>query len=363
MDTVTEISRAKLNLSLDVLAKRADGYHDLRMVMGSVAFGDEVTVSLRTDGETVCRSDLPWLPTDRRNLAVRAAEAFFAAVGEEYPGAEIRMVKHVPVGAGMAGGSANAAAVLRALNTLTASGLDAETLRRIGLEIGSDVPYCVSGGMALAEGRGERLTPLPPLPECHIVICKPAFSISTAELFSRIDSRAVRTHPDTAGLIGAMERGDLGGHGGTNVQCVRGRIAPERGSGPLHPLGSAGRRRPGGRDDRHGQRGVRAVRLSAQGGGRPGQAVRGVSGLLSHRHGERSIFLNFSTADTWTNLNRRAIMHHDQKGRAPGKETAMRLRNELGVRNTDRFLLSGDGMGEVCQFACGIGNRRRGAAF
>ena len=211
MDTVTELSRAKLNLSLDVLAKRADGYHDLRMVMGSVAFGDEVTVSLRTDGETVCRSDLPWLPTDRRNLAVRAAEAFFAAVGEAYPGAEIRMVKHVPVGAGMAGGSANAAAVLRALNTLTASGLDTDTLRRIGLEIGSDVPYCVAGGMALAEGRGERLTPLPPLPECHIVICKPAFSISTAELFSRIDSRAVRTHPDTAGLIGAMERGDLGG--------------------------------------------------------------------------------------------------------------------------------------------------------
>ena len=211
MDTVTELSRAKLNLSLDVLAKRADGYHDLRMVMGSVAFGDEVTVSLRTDGETVCRSDLPWLPTDRRNLAVRAAEAFFAAVGEAYPGTEIRMVKHVPVGAGMAGGSANAAAVLRALNTLTASGLDADTLRRIGLEIGSDVPYCVAGGMALAEGRGERLTPLPPLPECHIVICKPAFSISTAELFSRIDSRAVRTHPDTAGLIGAMERGDLGG--------------------------------------------------------------------------------------------------------------------------------------------------------
>lgn len=111
----------------------------------------------------------------------------------------------------MAGGSANAAAVLRALNTLTAAGLDADSLRRIGLEIGSDVPYCIEGGMALAEGRGERLTPLPPMPPCHIVICKPAFSISTAELFGRIDGRSVRTHPDTAGLVAAMERGDLPG--------------------------------------------------------------------------------------------------------------------------------------------------------
>ena len=211
MDTVTELSRAKLNLSLDVLARREDGYHDLRMVMGSVAYADEVTVSLRSDGQITCRSNLPWLPTDRRNLAVRAAEAFFDAIGEKNPGADIRMVKRVPVGAGMAGGSANAAAVLRALNTLTAAGLDAESLRRIGLEIGSDVPYCITGGMALAEGRGERLTPLPPLPGCHIVICKPAFSISTAELFGRIDRQSVRAHPDTAGLIAALERGDLPG--------------------------------------------------------------------------------------------------------------------------------------------------------
>ena len=172
MERVTELSRAKLNLSLDVLARRGDGYHDLKMVMGSVAFADEVTVSLRGDGETTARSNLPWLPSDRRNLAVRAAEAFFAAVGEKNPGVDIHMRKRVPVGAGMAGGSANAAAVLRCLNTLTGAGLDADALRRIGLEVGSDVPYCVSGGMALAEGRGEILTSLPPMPACHIVICK-----------------------------------------------------------------------------------------------------------------------------------------------------------------------------------------------
>ena len=211
MDTVRELSRAKLNYSLDVLARRADGYHDLKMVMGSVELCDEVSVSLRTDGTITAVSNLPWLPTDRRNLAVKAAEIFFAALGEDCSGADIRMVKRVPVGAGMAGGSANAAAVLRALNTLTGAGFDADALRRIGLEVGSDVPYCIAGGMALAEGRGELLTPLPSLPECHIVICKPSFSVSTGELFGRIDSRALRTHPDTTGLIAALERGDLSG--------------------------------------------------------------------------------------------------------------------------------------------------------
>ena len=134
MDMVTELSRAKLNYSLDVLSRRGDGYHDLKMVMGTVAFADEVKVSLRTDGEILCRSDLPWLPGDRRNLAVLAAEAFFVAVGEKNPGVDIRLVKRVPVGAGMAGGSANAAAVLRALNTLTAAGLDAEALRRMRVD-------------------------------------------------------------------------------------------------------------------------------------------------------------------------------------------------------------------------------------
>ena len=211
MDTVTEFSRAKLNYSLDVLSRRDDGYHDLRMVMGSVELCDEVTVALRTDGVSSARSNLPWLPEDGRNLAVRAAEAFFAEVGEPCPGVDIRMVKRVPVGAGMAGGSANAAAVLRALNALTGARLDADALRRIGLQVGSDVPYCVAGGMALAEGRGEILTPLPDLPECSIVICKPAFSVSTADLFRRIDAHTLRTHPDTAGLIAALEAGDLAG--------------------------------------------------------------------------------------------------------------------------------------------------------
>ena len=211
MYAVKEIAHAKLNLSLDVLSRREDGYHDLRMVMCSVDFGDDVIVSLRTDEDTVCSSNLPWLPQDGRNLAVRAVDAFFDTLCEKNPGVEITLVKRIPVGAGMAGGSANAAAVLRALNHLTGAGLDAHSLRNIGLMVGSDVPYCITGGNALAEGRGEILTVLPSIPSCSVVICKPSFSVSTADLYRVIDSHQLRAHPDTAGLIKAMKEGDLSG--------------------------------------------------------------------------------------------------------------------------------------------------------
>ena len=211
MEQLTERSCAKLNLSLDVLARRDDGYHDLRMVMCSVELHDVVTVSLRTDGIATAESNFSWLPRDQRNLAVKAAQAFFDAVGESNPGVSIRIKKNIPVGAGMAGGSANAAAVLRALNTLTGAGLGTEALRQIALSVGSDVPYCVAGGMALAQGRGEELTPLPALPDCHVVICKPAFSVSTAELFHRLDGLSLKAHPDTAGLIEALRAGNLSG--------------------------------------------------------------------------------------------------------------------------------------------------------
>ena len=209
--TATEKGYAKLNYSLDVHAGRADGYHELTMVMGSVALCDDVTVSLRTDGRIEAVCSLSWLPTDERNLAVRAARAFFDAVGETSLGADIRIQKRVPVGAGMAGGSTDAAAVLRALNRLTGARKTADELRAVGLSVGSDVPYCVTGGMMLAEGRGERLTPLPELPGGWIVICKPAFSVSTAELFGRIDRRRVTARPDTQGLCAALREGSLSG--------------------------------------------------------------------------------------------------------------------------------------------------------
>lgn len=203
-----EHASAKLNLTLDVLKKTPDGYHDLRMVMQSVAFGDDLEVELTEDGSFLIDPGQTYLPADGRNLAIRAAKAFLDGTGL---GASIRTIKRTPVCAGMGGGSSDAAAVLRALNKLTGSKKSPAELCAIAETVGSDVPFCVIGGTALAEGRGQLLTPLPPLPDCTIVICKPAFAISTPELFSRIDARKSRLHPDTAGMQDAIRSGDLPG--------------------------------------------------------------------------------------------------------------------------------------------------------
>ncbi len=209
METV-EKANAKLNLSLDILGLRPDGYHELSMVMASVDLHDEVRISLRADGEIRLRCEGIDLPTDGRNLAVRAAEAFFDAAGCR-AGVDIFLRKRIPVGSGMAGGSSDAAATLRALDRLTGAGLTRERLCEIGLTVGSDVPYCIGGGVALAGGRGEKLTPQPDLPPCSIVICKPPFPISTAELFRASDRTTLTKHPDTAGLLQALRKQDLSG--------------------------------------------------------------------------------------------------------------------------------------------------------
>lgn len=208
---ITERAYAKLNLSLDVLGKIPGGYHELCMVMESVDLCDELEIELRRDGEVHLETAISWLPRDRRNLAVAAVYAFREALGDETLGADIRLKKRIPVGAGMAGGSTDGAAVLRGLNRLCSRPFDAEALRRIGLTLGSDVPYCVAGGSMLAGGRGEKLERLPMPPECSLVIAKPVFSLSTAELFSRVDSRKAKTRPDTGGLIRAMEQRDVPG--------------------------------------------------------------------------------------------------------------------------------------------------------
>ena len=203
-----ERAYAKLNLSLDVLGKKADGYHDLRMVMQSVEFGDDLDVRLTEDGSFSMTSGRAYLPTNDRNLSMRAAKLFLQGTGL---GAEIRTVKRTPVCAGMGGGSSDAAAVLRALNKLTGGNRSYEELCAMGLSIGSDVPFCIRGGTALAEGRGELLTPLAPLPDCAIVVCKPVFAISTPELFGKVDARKSRIRPDTAGILAALDAGDLPG--------------------------------------------------------------------------------------------------------------------------------------------------------
>ena len=202
---------AKLNLSLDILGKRPDGYHELRMVMQSIDLQDAVSLSVRDRPGLSVATDLSFLPRDETNLAAKAALRFFEALDRPVPGLAIDLKKRIPVCAGMAGGSSDGAAVLRLLRRLYAPEMSREALEAVGALVGSDVPYCVRCGTVLAEGRGETLTDLPPLPPCFFVVCKPQFSISTPELFSRVRVRQLRCHPDTAGLCAALERGDLEG--------------------------------------------------------------------------------------------------------------------------------------------------------
>lgn len=203
-------ANAKINLTLDILRKREDGYHDLQMVMQSVTLSDVLTVAPAKGEQGEAASNLRFLPTGSKNLAQMAAAAFRSATGLGSE-VDVSIQKRIPVCAGLAGGSADAAAVLRAMNELTGANLSPVRLAKIGEQVGSDVPYCVLGGTALAEGRGETLTFLPPLPHCHIVVCKPSFSISTPQLFSRVNVRKIVRRPDTAGVIAALEAGDLAG--------------------------------------------------------------------------------------------------------------------------------------------------------
>ena len=205
------LAPAKLNLTLDVLGKRPDGYHDLKMVMQTITLADTLLLEPTQTGEVRVSANLSFLPGGEKNLAAAAALRFYEALGRTFDGWDITLTKRVPVCAGMAGGSSDAAAVLRALNQMEGSPFTREELARVGERVGSDVPYCVLGGTALAEGRGEVLTPLPALPRCWVVACKPDFPISTPELFARIDSCRVRCRPDTEGVLAALEAGDLGG--------------------------------------------------------------------------------------------------------------------------------------------------------
>ena len=202
---------AKLNLSLDVLGKLPNGYHEIRTVMQTASLCDEIRIDLNDSGEISIRTNFGFLPKDERNIAAKAAKAFFAAADMRGRGAELTLKKRIPVGAGLGGGSSDAAAVLRGLNELTGTGFSAEQLETLGGTLGSDVPFCIRGGTRLGEGTGDRLLPAPLVPACCFVICKPRFSVRTPELFAMIDSSRSRIHPDTEGLFAAMRAGDATG--------------------------------------------------------------------------------------------------------------------------------------------------------
>ena len=208
MTVLLETAWGKLNLTLDVLGKRPDGYHELEMVMISVSLADELTLELGAGEDWSVTCDRPGIPDGPDNLCWRAARAYCDAAGLDPMGLRISVKKNVPAQAGMAGGSSDAAAVLRALNRHYGR-FSEEALLEIGLSVGSDVPYCLYGGVALARGRGEILSRLPDLPgELWFVLAKPEFSVSTPALFREIDAAGVTSRPDTPAMLRALENRD-----------------------------------------------------------------------------------------------------------------------------------------------------------
>ncbi len=200
---------AKINLSLDVLRRRADGYHDVSMVMQAVSLYDYVTVE-QTETEIIeIFCDYPDVPCNEKNIAYKCAEAFFSYTKTKNTGIKITIEKKIPTQAGLAGGSADGAAVIVALNKLFLTYLKEDELCEIGSKIGADIPFCIVGGTRLASGTGTTLKKMINMPMCDIVICKPDFSVSTAEAYSRIDS-ANLSHPEfTAEMVRAVYARDI----------------------------------------------------------------------------------------------------------------------------------------------------------
>lgn len=209
MERYAQAAPAKVNLALDILGRRRDGYHEMRMVMQTVSLWDTVTLEEGGEGFTlsVRGMDLP----PGKTLEQRAAEAFFTAIGRPAPPLRAALEKRTPAYAGLGGGSADVAALLRLLREGYAPDMPREALEAVGGQIGSDMPFCVRGGTALAEGRGEVLTDLPPLPECRFVLCKPDFGLPTGPMFARLRLDGSLPRPDVEGMVSALRRGDLEG--------------------------------------------------------------------------------------------------------------------------------------------------------
>jgi len=210
MTTLYEGAFAKLNLTLDVLGKREDGYHDLKSVMQTISVRDDIEIDIGTGKPWCLKCDKENIPTDETNLAWKAAKVYCDTMCKDPEGIEIRITKRIPSQAGLGGGSADAAAVLRALNRHYGEPLSVLALAELGAQVGSDVPFCTLCGTAMVEGRGERLRKLPNMPECVFVVCKPDFSCSTAQLYKQLDTCEIPKHPDNQAMESALLAGDLG---------------------------------------------------------------------------------------------------------------------------------------------------------
>ena len=208
MNEIELKSLAKINLGLDVLGRRENGYHDVRMVMQSIYLHDEVKIEKKRREGIEIVSNLRFLPIGEGNIAYKAAHMLIEEFSLE-GGVRITLNKHIPVAAGLAGGSSNAAAVLFGMNRLFRLGLSKEELMERGVKLGADVPYCIMRGTVLAEGIGEKLSVLPAMPKCTVLIAKPPVSVSTKVVYEALDSEEIIEHPDIDALIEGLRQKDL----------------------------------------------------------------------------------------------------------------------------------------------------------
>lgn len=207
-DTAQLKALAKINLGLDVIGRRENGYHDVRMVMQTIYLYDDVTIRKTENSGIVVKTNLSFLPVNDDNIAYKAARMLIDEFGIE-SGVEITLEKHIPVAAGLAGGSSNAAAVLVGMNRIFDLKLSQKELMERGVKLGADVPYCVMRGTVLAEGIGEVLSPLPPMPKCYILIAKPGINVSTKVVYEKLDSKPIENHPDIDAIIEGLEENDI----------------------------------------------------------------------------------------------------------------------------------------------------------
>lgn len=205
--TIRREAFAKINLGLDVVRRLPNGYHEVRMIMQTVGICDVLTFRKAASGIQLV-VDNEELPTDGNNLICKAAKLLLESAGIE-GGVSITLEKHIPIAAGMAGGSTDAAAALLGINELYEIGYDVDKLKELGVKIGADVPYCIQGGTALAEGIGEVLSELPTPPACHLVIAKPDINVSTKFVYENLRANELESHPDIDGMIEGLEKGDL----------------------------------------------------------------------------------------------------------------------------------------------------------
>lgn len=208
MDKIELKALGKINLGLDVLGKRPNGYHDVRMVMQTIYLYDQIIMEKKKEPGIEISTNLFYLPVNENNLAYRAARLLMDEF-DIHTGVKISLTKHIPVAAGMAGGSSNAAAVLYGMNRMYGLGLSMEELMERGVTLGADVPYCIMRGTVLAEGIGEILTPLPAMPKCYVLIAKPPLSASTKTVYEKIDQEGISRHPDIDGILAGLDAGDL----------------------------------------------------------------------------------------------------------------------------------------------------------